>query len=61
MAKDIAWKEMKKLVPPEWVKSKNETDLKIELINDSMIELKGTENAMSLRAVSYTHLRAHET
>jgi hypothetical protein len=52
MAKDIAWKEMKKLVPPEWVKSKNETDLKIELINDSMIELKGTENAMALRGRS---------
>ncbi len=52
MAKDIAWKEMKKLVPREWVKSKNETDLKIELINDSMIELKGTENAMALRGRS---------
>ena len=52
MAKDIAWKEIKKLVPREWVKSKNETDLKIELINDSMIELKGTENAMALRGRS---------
>ncbi len=52
MAKDIAWKEIKKLVPKEWVKSKNETDLKIELINDSMIELKGTENAMALRGRS---------
>ena len=52
MAKDIAWKEMKKLVPREWVKSKNETDLKIELINDSTIELKGTENAMALRGRS---------
>ena len=52
MAKDIAWKEMKKLVPKEWVKSKNETDLKIELINDSTIELKGTENAMALRGRS---------
>ena len=52
MAKDIAWKEIKKLVPQEWVKSKNETDLKIELINDSMIELKVTENAMALRGRS---------
>ena len=52
MAKDIAWKEIKKLVPREWIKSKNETDLKIELVNDSTIELKGTENAMSLRGRS---------
>ena len=52
MAKDIAWKEIKKLIPREWIKSKNETDLKIELVNDSMIELKGTENAMALRGRS---------
>ena len=52
MAKDIAWKTLKKLVPKMWIKSKNETDLKIELINDSSIELKGTENAMALRGRS---------
>ena len=52
MAKDIAWKVMKKLVPKAWVKSKNETDLKIELVNGSTIELKGTENAMALRGRS---------
>ena len=42
MAKDIAWKELKRLVPKIWIKSKNETDLRIELVNDSTIELKGT-------------------
>jgi len=52
MAKDIAWKTLKKLVPKMWIKAKNETDLKIELINDSSIELKGTENAMALRGRS---------
>ena len=52
MAKDIAWKALKKLVPQIWIKSKNESDLKIELINDSVIELKGTENAMALRGRS---------
>ena len=52
MAKDIAWKEIKRLVPNEWIKNKNESDLKIELINDSTIELKGTENAMALRGRS---------
>ena len=29
MAKDIVWKLIKQLVPPQWVKSKNETDLKL--------------------------------
>jgi hypothetical protein len=52
MAKDIAWKTLKRLVPQVWIKSKNESDLKIELINDSVIELKGTENAMALRGRS---------
>jgi len=52
MAKDIAWKVLKKLVPKPWIKSKNETDLKLELVNGSTIELKGTENAMALRGRS---------
>ena len=52
MAKDIAWKTLKQLVPLAWIKSKNETDLKIELVNGSTIELKGTENAMALRGRS---------
>ena len=52
MAKDIAWKELKKLVPKVWVQSKNETDLRLDLINGSSIELKGTENAMALRGRS---------
>ena len=52
MAKDIAWKELKKLVPKVWIKAKNETDLRLDLINGSSIELKGTENAMALRGRS---------
>ena len=52
MAKDIAWKELKRLVPKVWIQSKNETDLRLELINGSTIELKGTENAMALRGRS---------
>ena len=52
MAKDIAWKVMKSLIPKEWIISKNESDLKIELTNGSQIELKGTENAMALRGRS---------
>ena len=52
MAKDIAWKTLKQLVPPAWIKQKNESDLKLELVNGSLIELKGTENAMALRGRS---------
>ena len=52
MAKDIAWKVLKKLIPNPWIRSKNETDLKLELVNGSTIELKGTENAMALRGRS---------
>ena len=32
IAKDIAWKVMKKLLPKPWIKSKNETDLKLDAI-----------------------------
>jgi len=52
MAKDIAWKTLKKIVPKEYIRTKNETDLRLDLINDSTIELKGTENAMALRGRS---------
>ena len=31
MAKDIAWKLLKQLVPKQWITAKNESDLKIEL------------------------------
>jgi len=52
MAKDIAWKALKKLVPRVWIAAKNETDLRLDLVNGSSIELKGTENAMALRGRS---------
>ena len=39
MAKDIAWRALKKLVPKVWIKTKNETDLRIELINGSTLSL----------------------
>ena len=52
MAKDIAWKTLKKIIPKEYIRAKNETDLRLDLVNDSTIELKGTENAMALRGRS---------
>jgi hypothetical protein len=52
MAKDIAWKTLKKIIPREFISTKNETDLRLELVNGSTIELKGTENAAALRGRS---------
>jgi hypothetical protein len=52
MAKDIAWKTLKKIIPKEFISTKNETDLRLELVNGSTIELKGTENAAALRGRS---------
>ena len=52
MAKDIAWKTLKKIIPNSLVRTKNETELRMELINESTIELKGTENASALRGRS---------
>jgi hypothetical protein len=53
-AKDIAWLKARELIPPRWIRKKHEGDLKITLINGSTIELKGTENADTLRGRSLT-------
>jgi hypothetical protein len=52
MAKEIAWILLKELTPKPWIKKKNESDLAIELVNGSRIELKGSENADALRGRS---------
>jgi hypothetical protein len=52
MAKEIAWAQLKELVPAAWIKKKNESDLAITLVNGSRIELKGSENADALRGRS---------
>jgi hypothetical protein len=51
-AKEIAWALLKELTPQQWIKKKNESDLAIELVNGSRIELKGSENADALRGRS---------
>jgi hypothetical protein len=56
MAKQIAWRQLKNMVPPEICVKRNETDLLIELSNGSIISLKGAENADSLRGVSLSSL-----
>ena len=47
--KENHWIELKKEIPDELVKRKNEVDLEIELTNGSVIELKGADNEDSLR------------
>ena len=43
-AKQIGWRMLKDLVPKELVEKTNESELKIELTNGSLIELKGCDN-----------------
>lgn len=52
MAKQIAWRELKRMLPPELIASKNETDLSITLPNDTILALRGAEDPDSLRGVS---------
>ena len=40
-AKQIAWRQLKTMVPKELFAAKNEVELSIELVNGSRIELKG--------------------
>jgi phage terminase large subunit len=50
MAKNILWKKLKrKLTSINWVKKVNETELSLELVNGSEIQLKGADNYDSLR------------
>lgn len=48
-AKQIMWAMLRDLIPKVVIKSKNEVELRIELVNKSTIHLKGTEDPDSLR------------
>lgn len=48
-AKDIAWSTLEWLIPPQLIKNKQQNELKITLINDSVIQLKSADNPDSLR------------
>jgi hypothetical protein len=57
MAKNIMWKKIKKkLVNLNWVRKINETELTLELVNGSIIMLKGADNFDSLRGVGLNFL-----
>jgi hypothetical protein len=49
MAKDIAWEEVKRIVPELYIDRLNETELSVRLRNRSVIQLKGAEDPDSLR------------
>ncbi len=51
MSKQIAWTMLLHYLPKEIVAKTNETELKVELYNGSIIELKGADNPDSLRGV----------
>ena len=55
-SKQIAWRQLKQMVPRDLFASKNEVDLSIELVNGSRIELKGGENADNLRGASLSNV-----
>lgn len=56
-AKQIIWKKLKKkLISINWVRKTNETELSLELVNGTIISLKGAENYDSLRGVGINFL-----
>jgi len=50
-AKNIVWEMLSMIIPKEAIKKRNETELKITLLNDSVIEVKGAEESDNLRGV----------
>lgn len=51
MAKQIMWPELIAAIPKRWIDKVNETTLSIKLVNGTRLELKGADNADSLRGV----------
>lgn len=56
MAKQIMWRDLKSAIPRNWVRKIHESELKIELLNGSVIQCKGADNPDSLRGVSLFHV-----
>lgn len=52
MAKNIVWRKLKnRLQDLNWIQKHNETELTVQLVNGSVIALKGADNYDSLRGV----------
>ena len=59
-AKQIAWRQLRTMVPVEMFAKKNESELSVELTNGSVIALKGADSADALRGVSLSSLIVDE-
>ena len=48
-AKELMWRPLKEFIPRSYILNKNETELSMTLITESVIKLKGADNPDSLR------------
>lgn len=55
-AKQIAWREIMSILPPQMIRRKIETDLLIEIWNGCLIQLIGAEDEDHLRGVKISHV-----
>lgn len=60
MAKEIAWDTYKSIIPERWIRKKNESNLRIDLINGSCIYLKGSEDPDALRGPALSGVNLDE-
>lgn len=49
LAKEVAWRELQQMLPDALVKRRHETELTVELVNGSIIALKGSDYPDALR------------
>lgn len=56
MAKQIMWGDLLDALPKDWISRLNETNMTVELVNGSRIELKGADKPDSLRGVGLNGL-----
>lgn len=59
-AKEIAWWELIKILPPQMIRRKVETDLVIEIYNECRLKLVGADNEDSLRGPKMHHVTLDE-
>lgn len=52
-AKRVAWKPLLDLIPPSWIKKKNETELSIDTIFGSTLIVAGADQPQRLEGVEY--------
>lgn len=55
-AKQITWRLLLELLPSAYIASVNESDLTVELVNGSRIQLRGADNPDALRGVGLDQL-----